>query len=189
MNRLILLFVAVLWSIPAFAQYYPPSGGGGGGGSPGGSSGQIQFNSGGSFGGVANSSGSDVNGYIWPRSVTVSMPGPRIVGNDLTNWVVMGHAGKFSKAWVISKTGPTGANLILDIQKSTNNGTSFATLWGTNPSNKPTIAAASNNGSTTSFDTTTFAAGDILRFDIDQVGSTVAGSDIALNLEVFETNI
>lgn len=114
--------------------------------------------------------------------ITAALPGPRVVGNDLTNWYIVPVGLTFTAAYVVCKTGPTGANLILDIQKSTNNGSTFTSLWSVTPSNKPTVAAGSVAGSTTSFDTTTANAGDELRFDIDQVGSTVAGSDITLLL-------
>lgn len=165
-----------------------PGTGGGGGGTPGGSSGQIQFNNAGSFGGVANSDGSDANGFIWPQPKTFSLPGPRIVATDVTNWIIMPNAGKFVKAWIIAKTGPTGAAFICDILKSTNNGTSFTSIWNATPANRIQIAAAAVNGSQTSFDTTTFAAGDLLRIDIAQVGSTIAGSDLTVVLNTSTQN-
>lgn len=155
---------------------------------PGGSSNQLQFNNGGSFAGVANSNASDSNGYIFPRTITAAMPGPRVVASDVANWIILPWAGKFSKAWTVAKTGPTGASLILDVQKSSNNGSTFATLWGTNPGNKPTIAAGQVAGNTSSFDTATFAAGDILRIDIGQVGSSVAGSDVTLAIAILTQN-
>ena len=153
-----------------------------------GTSPQLLFNSSGAVASVPNSSASDASGYIFPDEVVFSLPGPRVVQNDNTNWFIFPWAGKFSKAWVVAKTGPTGASFIIDLQLSTNNGSTFATLWGTNPGNKPTIAAAAVAGNTTSFDTTTFAAGNCLRIDIDQVGSTIAGSDLTLVLACFRQN-
>jgi hypothetical protein len=114
--------------------------------------------------------------------ITASLPGPRIVGNDLVNWYICPRNLTFDEVYIIAKTGPTGAAFIVDIQKSTNNGATFTSLWASTPSNKPTIAAASVAGNTTSFDTTTANAGDILRFDIDQIGSTIAGSDITVTI-------
>lgn len=123
----------------------------------------------------------------FPRQYSISLPGPRVVANDVTNWIIFPLAGVFVKAWLVAKTGPTGASLITDLQLSTNNGSTFATLWGSTPANKPTIAAAASAGNTTGFDTTSFAAGNILRVDIDQVGSTIAGSDLTLVLECLMT--
>ena len=114
--------------------------------------------------------------------ITASLPGPRIVGNDLVNWYICPRNLTFDTVYIIAKTGPTGAAFIVDIQKSTNNGSTFTSLFAVHPAYQPTIAAASVAGSTTSFDTTTANAGDILRFDIDQIGSTIAGSDITVTI-------
>lgn len=66
------------------------------------------------------------------------------------------------------KTAPTGADLIVDVNK---NGT---TIFGTQ-ANRPTVAASANNATVGAASVTTFASGDRLSVDIDQVGSTVAG--------------
>ena len=70
------------------------------------------------------------------------------------------------------------APLQADVWKTVNHGSTWTSLWATTPANRPQLAAASNNGSTTSFDTTALAAGDWLRIDVAQVGSTVAGSGV-----------
>jgi len=111
-----------------------------------------------------------------------------VVQNDNTNWYIWPFAGKITKAWIVAKTGPTGAAFICDIQYSTNNGSSFTSIWSVNPSNKIQIAASSVAGTTTSFDTSTFTAGTLFRIDIDQVGSTVAGSDVTVVFNTFTQN-
>lgn len=68
---------------------------------------------------------------------------------------------------------PTGASLIVDVNK---NGT---TLF-TNQANRPTIAAGANASGDTVPDITALVAGDYLTIDTDQVGSTVAGSDLVV---------
>jgi hypothetical protein len=74
-------------------------------------------------------------------------------------------------------TAPTGASLICDVNK---NGTTVFTTQG----NRPTIAAsgtASHTGTSEAVpDVTAIAAGDYLTVDIDQVGSTVAGSNLSV---------
>lgn len=71
-------------------------------------------------------------------------------------------------------TAPTGASVILDVNK---NGTTIFTTQG----NRPTIAAGSNGGTeVTNMDVTAVAAGQYLTVDFDQVGSTVAGADLVL---------
>lgn len=108
---------------------------------------------------------------------------PATVGTNKAGVKVrLPYAGTFKKVWVDAETGPTGAALILDIKL---NGTS---LWATTPANRPQIAAGATAGTQTAFDTTTFAAGDYLTIDIAQVGSTIAGQDIAVGLDVLIKN-
>lgn len=78
-------------------------------------------------------------------------------------------------------TAPTGAALIVDVNK---NGTTIYTTQG----NRPTIADGANAGGPgTAPDVTSLAAGDYLTVDIDQVGSTVAGSDLTVSVIVTKT--
>lgn len=85
---------------------------------------------------------------------------------------------------VLAANGPTGAAFILDLYKSSDQGTTWTSLWASNPGNRPSIAAAGTHGSTTSFDTTTFTAGDWLRCYVAQVGSTQGGHDITAAIKV-----
>ena len=78
-------------------------------------------------------------------------------------------------------TAPTGAALIVDINK---NGT---TIYSTQ-ANRPSIAAGANAGGPgVTPDVATLAVGDYLTVDIDQVGSTVAGSDLTVSVIVTKT--
>lgn len=75
-------------------------------------------------------------------------------------------------------TAPTGADLIIDVNK---NG---STIYSTQ-ANRPKITAGSNSGGPgTAPDVTSLAAGDYLTVDIDQVGSTIAGSDLTVAVVV-----
>jgi len=76
-----------------------------------------------------------------------------------------------------AKVAPTGSAADFDIQVSTNNGSSFATLFST----RPTIAAGSKvGGGSAVLSTTTLSVGDILRLDIVATGGTPAQSVTAL---------
>jgi len=108
--------------------------------------------------------------------------GNMVVGTDQTNWVIVPYAGTISKVWADCKTSPTGANLIFDILKSTNNGTSFTSIWNSTPANRITITAGTNNATQTSFDTTTFNAGDLFRVDTAQIGSGAPGADCTIQM-------
>lgn len=75
-------------------------------------------------------------------------------------------------------TAPTGAAIIVDVSK---NGTTVFTTQA----NRPTIPAGSTtSGLVTNMDVTALAAGDYLTVDVDQVGSTVAGADLVVQLRL-----
>lgn len=87
-------------------------------------------------------------------------------------------------AWTINSvrasvgTAPTGAAIIVDI--NVNETTIFTTQ-----TNRPTIAAAGNtSGKVTSMEVTTIADGSYVTVDIDQVGSTSAGTNLTVQVEV-----
>lgn len=71
-------------------------------------------------------------------------------------------------------TAPTGAALLVDVNK---NGTTMFTTQA----NRPTIAAgAYTETAITAPDVVSIAAGDRITVDIDQVGSTIAGSNLVV---------
>jgi len=82
----------------------------------------------------------------------------------------------FLEAELLVKTAPTGAAIIVDINK---NGTS---LWADTQGNRPQIAASATEGESTSFDTTTATDDDVLIPDIDQIGSGDAGETLTIML-------
>jgi len=78
-------------------------------------------------------------------------------------------------------TAPTGAAILVDANECDSNGSNCATLFSTQ-ANRPTIAISGTTGSTTTFNDTSIALGNMIGFDIDQVGSTVAGSHLTVTL-------
>jgi len=97
-------------------------------------------------------------------------------GVNKTNKLIADKAYTITKAYAYATTAPTGASLLFDINV---NGT---TIWSTQ-ANRLAIASASNSGTQTSFNTTALAENDVLSIDIDQIGSTIAGSDITVTLK------
>ena len=69
-------------------------------------------------------------------------------------------------------TAPTGAGLIVDVNK---NGVSIFTT-------RPQILPAATFAETSTITTATWAAGEVLTVDIDQVGSTVAGGGMTVTI-------
>lgn len=75
-------------------------------------------------------------------------------------------------------TAPTGATLIVDVNK---NGTTIFTTQA----NRPTVAVSATAATLAGFpEVTTFAAGDLISIDIDQIGSSVAGANLAVAVAV-----
>lgn len=103
--------------------------------------------------------------------------GTLVTGTSLTPILIVPATLTIVKAYAAVKTAPTGAAILVDINK---NGTS---IWSVTPGNRLTIAAGATTGNTSTFDTTSLAEGDLLTFDIDQIGSTVGGADITVQLK------
>lgn len=101
------------------------------------------------------------------------------VGADAHRWYA-------DEAWTIVEvrasvgTAPVGADLIVDL--NINGVTAFTTQL-----NRPTIAATTNTDGSNVPDIRTLIDGDYLTFDIDQVGTTTAGSDLTVQVVLQRT--
>ena len=88
--------------------------------------------------------------------------------------VRMPFAGKISAVTAAVTTAPVGSTAIFDLHK---NGTTVYTTQG----NRPQIAAGSTSATAANLpDVVTWAAGDRLSLEIDQVGSSTAGANVTL---------
>lgn len=72
-------------------------------------------------------------------------------------------------------TAPTGSSLIVDVNK---NGTTVFTTQ----SNRPTIAISGFSAAAAAVNVTSIVDADYLTLDVDQVGSTIAGSDLTVEV-------
>lgn len=79
------------------------------------------------------------------------------------------------KVRVSAGVGPTGGDLIVDVNK---NGTSLF-----NAANRPRVVANTNTGTSVP-DVTSLAAGDYLTLDIDQIGPTTPGTSLVVQVRV-----
>lgn len=79
----------------------------------------------------------------------------------------------------VVRTAPTGASVLVDVNV---NGTTVYATQG----NRPTIAAgATNSGKSTGFSGSTIPDGAAVTVDIDQIGSTVAGAELTVQVDVW----
>jgi hypothetical protein len=85
------------------------------------------------------------------------------------------RAGAISNVTATVGTAPTGASLIVDIHKA---GTTIFTTQG----NRPTITAGNQDDLSSAPDVAAFSADDLFTLEIDQIGSTVAGADLMIQM-------
>ena len=77
-------------------------------------------------------------------------------------------------------TSPTGASVIVDIDKATVAApATWATIF-TTQTNRPEIAVSTHTSALETPDVTSFAAGDYMRVNVDQIGSTEPGADLSV---------
>lgn len=95
----------------------------------------------------------------------------RLYNDTAAAWTIQGVRASVG-------TAPTGASIIIDV--NVNDTTIFTTQ-----ANRPTITASNfTSGKITNMNVTSIAVGNYITVDIDQVGSTIAGSDLVIQLEV-----
>jgi hypothetical protein len=102
-----------------------------------------------------------------------SLAGAVTTGAGVLRFPVKGGTFQIQTVAAMVGTAPTGASLIVDVNK---NGTS---IYGTQ-ANRPTIAASANAATVGAHTATTVTDGDYITVDVDQVGSTVAGSNLVV---------
>lgn len=119
---------------------------------------------------------------VW-TAVPFSKPGALTTGTGTLVWRNdTGRTLTISKIVGRVTTAPTGQAILVDVNSDTAVTDTFATIWGVTHANQLNIQAGQKSGSQTTFDTTTLADGKSITVDIDQVGSTIAGSDLTVNI-------
>jgi hypothetical protein len=96
-----------------------------------------------------------------------------------THRLYLEHPGTITSVRAAVGTAPVGASVIVDVKK---NGTTIFTTSG----HRPTIAASTFTALATGIDVPTVSAGDYLTVDITQIGSTTAGADLTVTVEVLQ---
>lgn len=143
---------------------------------------------------ITDDSGTGLDGTVLNKAlfdlINAYMDGSREVGwalldtayvdTGLGYYLVGSHLDNadISLVKIYAATAPTGATLIVDVNK---NGTTIFTTQG----NRPTIAISGNADDSGTPDVTTVAEGDRLSFDIDQIGSGDAGGNPLLVTIIF----
>jgi hypothetical protein len=104
-----------------------------------------------------------------------SVPGTLAVGTGVPRYYFTNSATITNIAASVG-TAPTGSSVIFDVNK---NGTTIFTTQA----NRPTIAISGFYDGSSVPDITSIASGDYITIDIDQIGSSVAGTDAVIVVE------
>jgi hypothetical protein len=107
---------------------------------------------------------------------TFAQSGTLTTGVGASRWIAP-FACTVRQVYASVGTAPTGAAILVDVNK---NGTTIFTTQ----SNRPTIAVSTNSDESGTPEVTALAAGDYLTVDIDQVGSTIAGANLVVNIAI-----
>jgi hypothetical protein len=108
-------------------------------------------------------------------TLTFAVVGTLAVGTDKAPTILAPCTLTIVKVKLVVKTAPTGAAIIVDVHK---NGTTIFTTQA----NRPQIAISATTGDSGTPDVTALAETDKLTIDIDQVGSTIAGADLTVEI-------
>ena len=110
----------------------------------------------------------------------VSIQGTLAVSTDVVPPLIFPRAATLRKVSARVITAPVGASLIIDINRNGANSI-FASAG-----DRITSAAASNSDTSSTFDGAedNLADDDYLTIDIDQIGSTTAGADLSISVDV-----
>lgn len=127
------------------------------------------------FSGSGHGHSGGTDGKTITKNVTYGalISGTPAVANDLGVNPRVRATTTATRISAYARTAPTGADLIARVW----NVTQAATVGSV------TISASSTSATTTTITNASLAAGDILRFDITQIGSTIAGANITVQLD------
>ena len=106
-----------------------------------------------------------------PASIVLSVTGTLATSSKAA--VRMPFAGTIRSVTAAVTTAPTGATLIADVNVA-------GTTIFTTQANRPTIAISGFSDNSAAIEAGTFAAGDVISVDVDQVGSSVAGANLSV---------
>jgi len=120
----------------------------------------------------------EVRGPLGKRFYTITIAGVLTVDpNPLRIYNLTGRTLVIKRVHLAVDTAPTGSAVIIDIHE---NGTTIFTTQG----NRPQIADSANTGQSTTIDDASWADGNYIQAEVDQIGSTAAGEDLTITIEV-----
>lgn len=114
------------------------------------------------------------------RSIMFGKAGTLTAGAILTTWTNDTGVGlSIRSVRAVVRTAPTGASILVDVNI---NG---VTIYTTQANRPAILASTTNSGKNAGFSLSTIPDGQTLTVDLDQIGSTIAGADITVQIEVW----
>ena len=107
--------------------------------------------------------------------------GSLVTGDGQSATIRVPFSGTITRADAYVGTAPTGANIVIAIRKNSSD------IWTESPDHRLNISTSALSGYTTTFDTTAVTAGDYFNLDVDQVGSSVIGSSLTVELTILRS--
>jgi hypothetical protein len=133
----------------------------------------------GSDGQVLQTDSAETNDLKWVNlfiPVEFSKAGTLTTGTGAHRWYNdTGRTLTFHSTRASVGTQPTGSSILIDVNKD-------GTTIFTTQASRPTIAVSTNTDQGAAPDVTTIADGSYLTVDIDQIGSTIAGADLVVQI-------
>lgn len=110
-------------------------------------------------------------------TLTIHVPSTLTTGQKLMR-LLAPVAMTLTKVRLVVNTAPTGASLIVDVHTGTGAGTTIFTTQA----NRPTITATNKTGVSVAPDVTNIAEATEFSIYVDQIGSTIAGADLTIEV-------
>lgn len=103
-----------------------------------------------------------------------------LIAQTLSDYLSFPDDVTIERVDLVVATAPTGAAIIVDIERSTDSGGTWVTIF-TGGTNRPQIAISAKTGNTTTIDVPTGTGyTHLYRPKLSQVGSTVAGANLSV---------
>ncbi len=123
----------------------------------------------------------------YSKTVTFTVPGTLATGLNAAPSIIVTRPCTIIKAYAHARTVPTGSAINIDINSSTCTNASTCGTPASILSATFSIDVSDNYKTTTSFGSTALIEHQRLDIDIDQVGSTVPGADLTVEVEMICT--
>lgn len=102
------------------------------------------------------------------------------LGGDVAPWIQIPTPGRIRWVTATAKHPPTGSDLVVDVLCSSDGG-AWTSLWN-QAADRLRLTQGAHKTAITTFDNPEHAAGTLIRLDVAQVGATLPGSEVVVDV-------